>query len=140
MSKQVLSIEQMKFLKELGVDTSKASMCHVKFDGESEFSNLLPNNQELFERLLVVKYIPAFTLQDILDLLPKEIECEEETIPYHLEIAFDGEVWDVSYTRNFYTLQYIFDDSFIDAAYKMLCWCIENGYVGKEEHGHLTWI
>lgn len=28
MSKQVLSIEQMKHLKELGVDTSKAMMCY----------------------------------------------------------------------------------------------------------------
>ena len=29
MSKQVLDIEQMKHLQELGLDTSKASMCYV---------------------------------------------------------------------------------------------------------------
>lgn len=132
MSKNVLSSEQMKYLQELGVDTSKASMCWVVY-GQGITDDVLCIKGE--ESLYTDAYsynIPTFTLQDILEILPKEIECEEETIPYHLEIAFDGDAWDVSYTRNFYTLQYIFDDSFIDAAYKMLVWVIENGFLGKE--------
>lgn len=74
MSKQVLDIEQMKHLNELGLDTSKASMCLAKFDGEQGYNILLPKDEELFEALVVINYIPTFTLQDIIDLLPSNIE------------------------------------------------------------------
>lgn len=127
MSKQCLEISQMQHLKELGVDTSKSMMCHVKFDEENEFSNLLPNNQELFERLLVVKYIPAFTLQDILDLLPTEIEKENQN--YQLEVFRNPQRYFVSYYWLDNLLISLNEVEFIDAAYEMLCWCAENGYV-----------
>ena len=132
MKNQVLSINQMQHLKELGVDTSKASMCHVKFDGENEFSNLLPNNQELFERLLVVKYIPAFTLQDILDLLPKDICKEGCTWAASLYIDYENNRIAYGNTDRYGFEIYherIIEETLIDAAYEMLCWCIENGYV-----------
>lgn len=133
MSKQVLDIQQMQHLKELGVDTSKASMCHVKFDGENEFSNLLPNNQELFEMLLVVKYIPSFTLQDILDLLPNVITAEPLIHTFSLFIDYQHkEIHYACVHKGGYTnLNPVFaiQDNLIDAAYEMLCWCVENGYV-----------
>lgn len=132
-NKQVLDIDKMKHLEELGVDTSKASMCHAKFDGENEFSNLLPNNQELFERLLVVKYIPSFTLQDILDLLPNLIQSQDEENNYWLEFGTameDEEWWYIRYMSVYgVKLNYEEHVHLIDAAYEMLCWCVENGYV-----------
>ena len=71
MSKQCLDIEQMRHLHELGINSSKASMCWAKFDGEQGYNILLPKDEELFEALVVINYIPTFTLQDILDILPK---------------------------------------------------------------------
>lgn len=137
MSKQVLDIQQMQHLKELGVDTSKASMCHVKFDGENEFSNLLPNNQELFEMLLVVKYIPSFTLQDILDLLPNVITAEPLIHTFSLFIDYQHkEIHYACVHKGGYTnLNPVFaiQDNLIDAAYEMLCWCAENGYVDTKK-------
>lgn len=53
-SKQVLSVVQMKHLEELGLDTSDASM-HWQF---------LPTVESFFN---------AYTLQDILDKLPRSL-------------------------------------------------------------------
>lgn len=73
MKEQVLSIEQMKHLQGLGLDTSNASMCLCCFreniDEEWEL--------EIYEDVINQKrdstfweIIPTFTLQDILDKLP----------------------------------------------------------------------
>lgn len=71
-SKQVLDVQQMQHLQELGLDTSNASMVWCKCDGEKEYSHLLPKDEDVFERCLAVKYIPAYTLQDVLDALPEK--------------------------------------------------------------------
>lgn len=67
-----------------------------------------------------------YTLQDILDKLPCFIGKEVLTIQKLAD----------SYTC-LYMEPYKITESkeLIDAAYEMLCWCIENGYVkvGKEE-------
>ena len=85
MSKQVLSIEQMQHLKELGVDTSKASAKEYIISETESYCG--------YSRSIVVidgyieNYIEEniiFTLQDILDLLPVEIEKENRN--YQLEI------------------------------------------------------
>lgn len=130
MSKQCLNIQQMQHLKEFGVDTSKASMCYVVYDSNTRKPILCINGDES-DYLDDISYsLPAFTLQDILDLLPSEIECKEEPITYHIEIAFDGDgVWEISYTRNSHVLEYFYHENFIEVAYEMLCWCVENGYV-----------
>lgn len=76
---------------------------------------------------------PSFTLQDILQLLPKQIV--DTYNGYRLTIEFPyNEFW-VGYT--YYETREIlkgcYGDSLIDAAYKMLCWCIENGYVKTKQ-------
>lgn len=67
-----------------------------------------------------------YTLQDILDKLPCFIGKEVLTIKKFAD----------SYTC-LYVESYKITESkeLIDAAYDMLCWCIENGYVkvGKDE-------
>lgn len=110
MENQVLSIDQMKHLQELGLDTSKASMYWFDIGEES---------------------IPTFTLYDILEELPYIIE------DYFLFIQKDrytftgkdcyriyyGKVWKDRRLKD------IRRDSLLDATYEMLCWCIENGYI-----------
>ena len=76
-SKQVLSIDQMKHLRELGLDTSDASM-HWQFlpTVESFFNGVLALEERptLFVSQPNMKHeYPAYTLQDILDKLPSYI-------------------------------------------------------------------
>lgn len=73
--------------------------------------------------------MPAFTLQDILDKLPhylKPMISEKILYAWVLErntIAYRN-VEDVNDC-----LKLFIDNTLIDAAYEMLCWCIENGYI-----------
>lgn len=144
MSKQCLDISQMQHLKELGVDTSKASMvciytdCNCDViewdDVQDELGH--PEPMEMFKELYDAetgnydhsyrKYCGVFTLQDILDLIPNKVD--DELI---LFIDKGKHKWRIGYTD--VSTEEIFEDfsdkNFIDAAYEMLCWCVENGYV-----------
>lgn len=129
MSKQVLSIEQMKHLKELGVDISKASMCWVCLNSEpylSFYNKKYPHKDK--------KVIPAFTLQDILDLLPVVIvnDCEKLELRIKRFVYDSGKfMYAVLYEKQDYIDCFIMqsDCILIDAAYDMLCCLIDNGYL-----------
>lgn len=118
MSKQVLDISQMQHLKDLGVDTSKAS-CYI---GEAEWKEYL-----YFGKCTDINGIPTFTLQDILDLLPNPVEGTK----YALTISKSKYHWFVSYEEhiNYTTLISCGYNELIDSAYETLCWLIENGYI-----------
>ena len=95
-SKQVLSIDQMKHLRELGLDTSDASM-HWQFlpTVESFFNGVLALEERptLFVSQPNMKHeYPAYTLQDILDKLPsyihtmmKNINCKYFRLVYVID-------------------------------------------------------
>lgn len=153
MSKQCLDIEQMQHLKELGVDTSKASMVLIVTD---PYGDALDWDEEIFgfnEDEKSFEYYDAetgnydhsfrkdcgvFTLQDTLDLLPKDIKPNRR---YFLRIDLADEY--IYYYYEDFNLVEVREKSFgydgmdglLDAAYEMLCWCIENGYIktSKEE-------
>lgn len=130
MSKQVLDIEQMKYLQELGLDTSKASMCYVVDDSKAYKPILCVSGNES-EYLDAISYsVPAFTLQDIIDFFPVNIDG------YVLSIGKKG----VAYNRyeDLETKVGKGDRELIDAAYKMLCWCIENKHIDKRHLSHET--
>lgn len=128
MKEQVLSIEQMKHLQGLGLDTSNASMCLCCFreniDEEWEL--------EIYEDVINQKrdstfweIIPTFTLQDIMQKLPPFINI----CTLHIYPAAD--LWYFmymdSYTRTILSTKYSPD--IMNAAYQMLCWVIENGHL-----------
>ena len=132
-SKQVLSIDQMKHLRELGLDTSDASM-HWQFlpTVESFFNGVLALEERptLFVSQPNMKHeYPAYTLQDILDKLPHYLNpfpskqilfvwmIERDTVAYRNVEDIDD------------CLKHFTDDLLIDAAYEMLCWCIQKGFV-----------
>lgn len=125
MSKQVLSIEQMKHLYELGLDTSKASMQYIENNNGTQMC--IPTQIARYIKDLEKGYIvcDAFTLQDIIDILPNSIE------KYCISIGKPS----VSY-NNYRTLRVIttkVERRLIDAAYSMLCRCIENGYINTKK-------
>jgi len=136
--KQVLSIEQMKHLGDLGIDTSNASMTWMLYPYEEDKQPKLSLREwNTFKEPFRIQHcIPAFTLLDVLELLPKEIKTSTDT--YWLTISiYDCKEWYVCYSMSdeFDYYKEFKSKSLLDAAYDMLCWCIENGYVkiGKEE-------
>ena len=77
MQNQVCTIEQMKALKELGVDISKASMCYVLDDKDSidnltfKINKYSPSTIKEYPDLV----FPVFTVTDMLDMMPKCIDA-----------------------------------------------------------------
>lgn len=121
---QVLSIEQMKHLQELGVDTSDASMCWVAGEDtstdEGEWYLIIPNN------FLLPYNIPTYTIGDLIEKLPKSIDLGFGE--YDLEISIKGEYVEVQYENDYddYTPFFCSNLSLIESLYSILCWLAEN--------------
>ena len=130
MEKQVLSIEQMEELEELGIDISGASMFWYI---NGKFKQLIPcSNQDTISDWTNQHgencIIPAFTLQDILIRLPNMIIKDDVKYvlllnTYHSYIAFTNSIWTGG------KVFWFKDCSILDAAYKLLVWCLENKYI-----------
>ena len=126
-SKYVLSVEQMMHLKELGLDTSDGSMCFEW--NESDADNMVVTSPDADTNYDY--YHETYTLQDILDKLPTLIIISSDF--YKICIEPSCGYWDIYYYKSDATeLISKKSENIIDAAYDMLCWCIENGYVEKE--------
>ena len=129
-SKQVLDVQQMQHLQELGMDTSNASMYWISYNG---ISISIPSNFHLPTSDNDYVICDAYTLQDVLDALPHSIGGDKED-DYWLQIEqmarkFDD--WRVSYVsvsqdKYFHCFQ---SPNLIDAAYELLVWGIENKFV-----------
>ena len=138
-----LSIEQMNHLKELGVDISGASMFWEKQkvdwmgnDINNEPYLIFKRRSRVIQNFESYEVTPAFTLQDILEMLPKRISVVDEEYDdvYHIYILMSDCKGRVSYdTINYnYHNTYLIDfdgDNILDASYEMLCWVAENGYL-----------
>lgn len=127
MKDQVLSIERMQRLKELGVDTRKKGLFWVRFRAYNWFLSLHTDES--------LQVISAFTLQDILDLIPKDIITND---PHRDNVRFVSDFYEkvMGYAYHYetcgeisYYCEFYWVDNIIDAAYQMLLWCIENGYI-----------
>ena len=110
---QVLSIEQMKHLQELGVDTSDASMCWAGND-------VVPNNGLAFD--LGYDGIPTYTIGDLIEKMPKYFYIKEAQISM---VALNGsgafQVWYDKVPKSSKS-----DGTIKNALYKLLCWVAEN--------------
>lgn len=127
---KVLSTEQMTKLKELGVDTSKASMCYVFFESDgNKYEKLVVHNEDCYE-FSSLNPIPTFTLQDVVELLPKVII--KEGLYLHLNISITYSKWycfEYSFCNGSQFNSFISRENILDAAYQMLIWVIENNYL-----------
>lgn len=130
--KQVLSVGQMKHLQKIGIELRNTSMLlwyPQILDGiPNSVWDLSVWSESLFSEDNVY---PAYTLQDILDKLPCFINNQVLTIQ-KLADSYTC-LYMEPYSRSMINITESKEP--IDAAYDMLCWCIENGYVkiGKEE-------
>ena len=125
---QVLSREQMAHLKELGVDTSDASMIWYCCDNKwyLQINNELSRGIERIMKYTVDCLVPTYTIGDLIEKLPKEIN------DYHLDIRFDDVFNHISYYKPNWDLtdylyeEYVDNTPILDALYKTLCWMAEN--------------
>lgn len=123
----------MQHLRELGLNTTNASACWYKPDCDTEYFEMFGifKKKELTSR---EECIPAYTLQDVLDVLPKEIKIDGRRYWPIIDMV---EEWMGFYHEYFgepsHIATFFFRDGagLIDAAYEMLCWCIEHGFVPK---------
>ena len=121
---QVLSIEQMKHLQELGVDTSDASMCWLDFEDNEpmEVSVFIP---EVMLGYAQYKLYPAYTIGDLIEKLPKSDNSGDLLSEYrNSELGYG--VWDWGELYGINAQQNFKDKPLKNALYDLLCWVAEN--------------
>ena len=134
-SKQVLDVHQMHHLQELGLDTNNASMCWIK---DTEGNQHLSVHDEYCYEANFMNPVPSYTLQDVLDALPKDISKDGCTWYASLYIDFENNRIVYGNTDRYGFEIYheiIIEKDLIDAAYELLCWCIENKFVETDKNG-----
>ena len=135
MKNQVLSTEQMQTLIKLGVDYSNASMCEcISSDGKhafiaSESLSFLPKNDGVTWTVFKV-----FTLQDIFDLLPKEIVIKKVSYqlnwnPLNGSLRYDNVCGNEGSVL--YGVCYTEEEGILFAAYHLLVWVAITGHLNK---------
>ena len=121
---QVLSIEQMKHLQELGVDTSDASMCWVDFEDNEpmEVAVFVP---QIMLGYAQYKLYPTYTIGDLIEKLPKNIDGSCLLIEFCASDLGYGD-WDCGELYGINAQQKFNDKSLKEALYDLLCWVAEN--------------
>lgn len=136
MEEQVLSVEQMQELIDIGIDVSKASMCWIVC---SDGYTVYPYNKtfrKCFEEHLdtiPMVLIPTFTLQDILEILPENITTDcgvFKQVKFSLQIHYG--LLEYSTPKLGLHTEIVSKketSSLLQAAFNMLKWCTQNKYI-----------
>ena len=133
MSKQVLDRCQMEHLCELGIDTTQATMCWIKrHDDDGTSKDILCMHDEFCYEFSSLDPKPAFTLQDIIHELPKKINGAELVINFYSDYVSYDKVTNRGEVEVYKCI--MGKTCTIDAAYEMLFWCNENGYIRTESN------
>lgn len=136
MSKQCLDVQQMQHLQELGLEMKETMLYWARcVDNNPRAAThygkwvLIKGNNAQTVGLMHWEFIPAYTLQDVLDALPDFID-EYCLI---IDMSFGVIRYDNLKRKDSPILKETYfndeDKYLIDAAYSMLCWAIENGYL-----------
>lgn len=135
MSKQVLDVQQMQHLQKLGLKLKPSLVHYYKINNiDSDKWYLSLTTGDISHDSSTYRYIPAYTLQDVLDALPKyyhiaNIGWTKLSIRVH-----STKEWEVGYVYTDTVEKYAYgcrktSKELIDAAYELLIWCIENKFV-----------
>ena len=132
MKDQVLSVSQMSHLRDLGVDTSKASMCWLREPNNHTQCEVFIHDDDCYE-MSCLDPVPTFTLQDLLDELPHSITNDRLN---GLTIEKLSNCWYVYYEVigfiNKEVIKSIRRETLLEAVYEMLCYLAENKLLEKE--------
>lgn len=153
MENQVLSIERMRHLQELGIELGKTLLYWARSKDNNPRAAthygkwiLTKGNSAQVVGMTSWEFVPAFTLQDIIELLPDIITFKrtdlalfftKEFVGYYDDsptsfvyaVVFHREYESIFDTDGEYGKDYCKPITLIEAAYQMLCWCAENGYL-----------
>lgn len=132
MSKQVLDVHQMQHLQEMGLKLKETMLYWVVYEvgHENNFVTTKENAMEVIDESCGM--LPAYTLQDVLDALPKDISKDGCTWYASLYIDFENNRIAYGNTDRYGFEIYheiMIEKDLIDAAYSLLCWAIENKFV-----------
>lgn len=126
MKDQVTSIEQSKRLIELGVPAEKASMCWVKDPNENEY--YLAVHDEYCYEVACLEPVPAFTVADLLAVLPKVME-DDEGVPFYLNIQYNRKEYsEIKYKGVYGILWSCFGASLLNNLVEAVDGVVTNGY------------
>lgn len=121
--KSVLSLEKCKYLLTLLADKPNSGLFWIRVSGPTNNFLVTKTNVEVYEDLnFVEQIIPAFTIIDLLDFLPKYVE--KEGVKYYLNTQEFNKRWDITY-RNVDSIRYLYyseDKSLLDCLYNCLLW------------------
>lgn len=133
MTKQVLDVQQMQHLQELGLELDYNTVLSWIVDERGKDKPLLCISSEAVDYVDFSHYcLPAYTLQDVLDALPKDISKDGCTWYASLYIDFENNRIAYGNTDRYGFEIYheiMIEKDLIDAAYSMLCWAIKNKFV-----------
>ena len=111
--KTELTTEQSNHLIELGIPEDWASLCEQAFDDGYRKN-------------------PIFTLDDLLKILPKEIELTDRI--YNLDIVFwSNEVMGIYNIGAMFPIMIKKGNELIEVLYELTVWCLENNYLKFEQ-------
>lgn len=136
MTKQVLDVKQMQHLQELGLELDYNTMLSWIIDERGKDEPFLCISSEAVDYVDFSHYcIPAYTLQDVLELLPHidgcqlslEIDCDPKMIWYEDVKSLDESGYETDGTISF------IGDTMMEVAYKSLVWAIKEGYLETDK-------
>lgn len=127
MKNQVTSIEQSKRLIELGVPADKASMVWATCSGKYHLS-VLPHYKATPEYIKSGESIPAFTVADLLAVLPKVME-DDDGVPFYLNIQYTRKEYsEIEYKGVYGILWRCFGASILNNLVESVDGVVTNGY------------
>lgn len=140
MNEQVLSVEQMQRLQELGVDTSKTKMSwYAIYETLPNWYNELNIRDDVFDKNY--PSVPTFTLQEMLEMMPSSITLDNTL--YHFELLKLNYTYSIGYKGivdetvdengdEIDRIKYhilLWGKNLLTCAYEMLCWLVENEHL-----------
>lgn len=128
MKDQVTTIEQSKRLIEMGVPAVKASMAWVKDPDEGVYS--LTVHDEFCYEMSCLEPRPAFTVADLLGMMPKDIPAAgEQKHNYVLMLSYCF-CWQLYYenTRTHMNIGGNVHFNLVDLICDRIEWLVSNGY------------
>ena len=123
---KVLSIEQMTRLKELGVDVEPNGLDFMYS------AVVLDEYRLMYAESVCEDDMKAFTLQDVIELLPKQLPQDDfgyNCLLITPNVGLTGYVFHYKDNADGEIYKRIYSEDILQAAYEMLIWVIENGYL-----------
>lgn len=125
--RKYLTIKEMEKLKNLGIDTSISSMVYVKINSSIKCipKDMLECIKDNFD---VDVLCETFTLQDIIDIIPMNIDVNGKRAGIIIQVSYYDDGWSMRYP---YSNNSSFNKNLLLSCYKTLCWLAKNGYISK---------